>query len=95
MRVVGDATISDTTKFYQLTYGYTLFNDVRRKIRFVAGIYDLDLNYVFNAEGTLTVDSVTASGTIHEEANVFAPLPLIWLNFWYSFTPKWSLDTKV
>lgn len=51
VRVVGDATISDATDFYQLTYGYTLFNDERSSIKFVAGIYGLDLKYVFNAEG--------------------------------------------
>ena len=95
VRVVGDATITDTTNFYQLTYGYTLFNDERSNIKFVAGIYGLDLKYVFNAEGELTEGGVTSSGTIHEEAKVFAPLPLIGLNFWYSFTSKWSLNTKV
>mgnify|MGYP001822515743 FL=1 len=95
VKVVGDATITDTTNFYQLTYGYTLFNDERSNIKFVAGIYGLDLSYVFDAEGELTEDGVTTSGTIHEEAKVFAPLPLIGLNFWYSFTPKWGLNTKV
>ena len=95
VRVVGNATISDTTDFYQLTYGYTLFNDDRSSIRFVAGIYGLDLKYVFDAEGELTQGGVTTSGTIHEEAKVFAPLPLIGLNFWYDFTPDWSLNTKV
>jgi len=95
VRVAGDATISDSTNFYQLDYGYTLFNDDRSKIKFIAGIYSLDLKYVFKAEGDITIDGVTISGEILEEANVFAPLPLIGLDFWFSFTPKWSMATKV
>ncbi len=95
VRVVGDATMSDTTNFYQLDYGYTLFNDDRSKIKLIVGIYSLDLKYVFEAEGDITIDGVTESGSIVEEANVFAPLPLIGLDFWFSFTPKWSMATKV
>ena len=93
--IVGNAKISDTTDFYQLTYGYTLFVDGRSKIKFIAGIYGLDLKYVFEAEGQITEDGVTLARFVYEEANVFAPLPLIGLDFWYSFTPEWALNTKV
>jgi len=55
----------------------------------------LDLKYVFTADGNITVDGVTTSGSILEEADVFAPLPLIGLDFWFSFTPKWSMATTV
>ena len=95
VRIIGNASISDTTDFYQLTYGYTLFNDERSKIKLVAGIYGLDLKYVFEAEGQITEDGVTSAGSVYEEAKVFAPLPLIGLDFWYSFTPEWALNTKV
>jgi len=95
IRVVGDATMSDTTNFYQLDYGYTLFNDDRSKIKLIAGIYTLDLKYVFKAEGDITIEGVTTSGSILEEANVLAPLPLIGLDFWFSFTPEWSMATRV
>ena len=95
IRVVGDASISDTTNFYQLDYGYTLFNDDRSQIKLLAGIYSLDLKYVFKAEGDITIDGVTSSGSILEEADVFAPLPLIGLDFWFSFTPEWSMATTV
>jgi hypothetical protein len=95
IRVVGDATLSDSTKFFQLDYGYALFNDDRSKINLLAGISMLDLKYVFTADGNITVDGVTTPGSILEEANVFAPLPLIGLDFWFSFTPKWSLATTV
>jgi hypothetical protein len=50
---------------------------------------------VFQAEGQITEDGVTRSGSILEEANVFAPLPLIGLDFWYSFTPRWGMSTRV
>jgi hypothetical protein len=95
IRVVGDATMTDTTNFYSLEYGYTLFNDDRSRIKLLAGIYSLDLKYVFEADGDITVDGVTTSGSILEEANVFAPLPLIGLDFWFSFTPEWSMATTV
>ena len=95
IRVVGNATMTDTTNFYRLDYGYTLFNDDRSRIKLLAGIYSLDLKYVFEANGDITVDGVTTSGSILEEASVFAPLPLIGLDFWFSFTPEWSMATTV
>jgi hypothetical protein len=95
IRIVGDATMSDTTNFYRLEYGYTLFNDDRSKIKLLAGIYSLDLKYVFEADGDIIVDGVTTSGSILEEASIFAPLPLIGLDFWFSFTPDWSMATTV
>jgi len=95
VRIIGNVTISDTTDFYDFHYGYTLFNDERSKIKFHAGVYGLDLKYVFEAEGEITTDGVTESGSIYEEAKVFAPLPLIGLDFWYSFTSKWGINTRV
>ena len=88
VRVVGNAKITDATNFYRLNYGYTLFNDDRSKIKLAAGIYGLDLKYVFEAEGQITQDGVTTSGSIKEEAKVFAPLPLVGLDMWFSFTPR-------
>jgi hypothetical protein len=41
--------------------------------------------YVFKAEGDITIDGVTESGFIHEEINVFAPLPLVGIDFLFSF----------
>lgn len=95
VRVQGSAKISDTTNFYRFSYGYTLFNDYRSKIKLHAGIYGLDLKYVFEADGQITEGGVTTPGSIREEANVFAPLPLIGLDFWFSFTPRWSMSTRV
>jgi hypothetical protein len=95
VRIEGDAKISDATNFYRLSYGDTLFNDNRSKIKLHAGIYGLDLKYVFEAEGQITQGGVTTTGSIYEEAKVFAPLPLIGLDLWYSFTPRWGINTKV
>jgi hypothetical protein len=95
VRIEGDAKITDATNFYRLSYGYTLFNDYRSKIKLHAGVYGLDLKYVFEAEGQITREGVTTSGSINEEAKVFAPLPLIGLDLWYSFTPGWGINTRV
>ena len=95
VRIEGDAKITDATNFYRLSYGYTLFNDYRSKIKLHAGVYGLDLKYVFEAEGQITREGVTTSDSINEEAKVFAPLPLIGLDLWYSFTPRWGINTKV
>ena len=95
IEIIGDATITDTTSFYSLDYRYTLFRDDRSRIKLLAGIYGLDLKYVFEAEGEITIDSSSVSDSIIEETSIFAPLPLIGLDFWFSFTPKWSMATKV
>ena len=95
VRIVGHASITDTTNFYRLDYGYNLFNDAHSKIDLMAGIYGLDLKYVFKADGAITINGVTTSGSIEEEAKVFAPLPLIGLNFLFQITPEWSFATKV
>jgi len=96
VRIAGNATIADKTSFYRLDYAYTIFNTATSKIMFDAGIYGLDLKLVFDAEGSISLrDTPIASDTIHKEAEVFAPLPMIGLNIMYSFTPKWSMGTKV
>ena len=48
-----------------------------------------------NAQGEITIDGQTNPGMIEEDASVFAPLPLIGFDFWFAFTPKWSLSTKI
>lgn len=95
VNIVGKTSITDTTNFYRLDYGYNLFNDGHSKIDLMAGIYGLDLKYVFRAEGELTVDGVTTSNSIEEESKIFAPLPLIGLNFRFRITDSWSFTTKL
>ena len=43
----------------------------------------------------MTVDGVTTPGSIEEESDVFAPLPLIGLNFGFRITNSWDFATKV
>lgn len=95
VRIAGNATISDKTSFYRLDYAYTMFNTATSKIMFDAGIYGLDLKLAFDAQGSITIGDQTQSDSIHKEAEVFAPLPMIGVNIMYSFTPDWSMGTKV
>mgnify|MGYP001815456988 FL=1 len=90
-----DVSISDKTKFYNLSYGYTLFQDDRSDVTFVAGINGLDLKLLVEASGQITVGDTSRSDAVVAEANIFAPLPLIGLNFGFSFTPEWSIATKI
>jgi hypothetical protein len=95
VQVVGSASITDTTDFYQLDYGYNLFSDTHSKIDLLAGIYGLDLKYEFKADGDIIIDGVTTSGSIEEETKVFAPLPLIGLDFLFRITDSWYFATKM
>lgn len=96
VRIIGNATIADKTSFYRLDYGYTLFNNATSKIKLDVGVYGLDLKLAFDAEGSITIrDIPIASDSMHKEAEVFAPLPMVGVNILYSFTPQWSLATKV
>ena len=90
-----DVSISDKTKFYNLSYGYTLFQDDRSDVTFVAGINGLDLKLLVEASGQITVGDTSRSDAVVAEANIFAPLPLIGLNFGFSFTSEWSIATKI
>ena len=95
VRVEGNASVTDTTDFYRVDYGYNLFNDSHSKIDLMAGIYGLDLKYVFKAEGTITEGGVSTSDSIEEETKIFAPLPLIGLNFRFRITDSWNFATKL
>ena len=95
IKVLGQARLSDKTSFYQFNYGYSLFNDARSKITLLAGIYSLDMKYEFEASGEISIDGETVSGRTYEQADVFAPLPLIGLDFAFDFTREWSLAAKV
>jgi len=64
VRVEGNVSITDTTDFYRVDYGYNLFNDSHSKIDLMAGIYGLDLKYVFKAEGTITEGGSSTSDSI-------------------------------
>jgi hypothetical protein len=91
----GRATLSDDTKFYFFQYGYSFFKDKRSSVNGVFGISGLDLKYTLEASGELIIDGKRQFDTYYDEASVFAPLPLFGLDFYYAFTPKWSIRSKV
>lgn len=87
--------LSDRTRFYYLSYGYKLFQDDRSAVTLVLGLNGMNLRYVVDASGEITINGITRSAERLIDVNVFAPLPLIGLNFGFLFTPKWSLTTKI
>ena len=88
-------TVEDKSRFYYGGYGYNLFRDDRSSVTLVAGLNAIDLKLVATAEGALTVDGETAEVVEVAEADVLAPLPLLGLNFAFSFTPEWSIATRI
>lgn len=92
--ISGKATLQDKTRFYNINYSYTFFEDDRSHVFGVFGIYGLDLHYTFKADGEITIGDNTELGVYEEEAQVLAPLPLFGLKFWFAFTPKWSISAK-
>jgi hypothetical protein len=88
-------TIEDTSRFYNVSYGYNLFRDDRSHVTFVAGLNILDLRIGAEASGQITVDGDTREQVEIADARVLAPLPLLGLNFGFSFTPDWSIGTRI
>lgn len=91
----GQIVFSDVTRFYNIAYLNTFFEDDRSRILGKFGINSLDIRYALDATGTITYRDATVTSSLHEEAGVVAPLPLFGLDFWYSFTPKWGINTQV
>jgi hypothetical protein len=91
----GTASLDDRTRFYSRNYGSTVFADDRASVRTVFGLYGLDLRYRFEAVGEIRIGDEIDATEITEEASVFAPLPLVGFEFWFSFTRKWSLGSRV
>ncbi len=87
--------VLDTPQFYYLAYGYSLFDDDHSDITLIAGLNILDLNFVAEASGTISVGGDTRSAVDVVETGAAAPLPLVGLNFNTRFTPEWSVSTKV
>ena len=95
VHVAGSATLGDRTRFYNLSYGNTLFSDERSRVSLRIGIYGLDLKYTFEASGEITVGEDTELAVLDEEAALVAPLPVIGFDFWFAFTPRWSINPKI
>jgi len=95
VHVAGSARLRDRTRFYNVSYGNTLFKDERSRVSLKFGIYGLDLKYTFDAEGQITIDDETELGALDEEASLVVPLPVVGFDFWFAFTPKWSINPKI
>ena len=93
--VKANATLTDKTAFTRLFYGYSLFRDERSTVRLLGGLFVLDLQYILEAEGSITVDGVTLKRTLREEVSQVVPLPMFGFDFNFFFTPKWSLDASI
>jgi len=92
----GDIRLQDTSDFYSLNYSYSLFEDERSFVLASFGIFGLDLGLGLEATGgIIDGDTVINQQSLNTNISVFAPLPLIGLDFWYAYTPKWGVGTKV
>jgi hypothetical protein len=93
--VEGDATLTDKTRFFYLNYGYALYRDPRALVRLRAGLYGIDLEYEFNAIGSIEIDGMpVGSGVYNASARQLAPLPLVGIDFWFRITPRWSAGSS-
>jgi hypothetical protein len=92
--VNADLTLTDSTDFLNLDYGYNLFRDNRSSVNFLVGLFILDLNYVFEARGQVEIDGVVQSGRYIQDASVIAPVPNIGLDMDFAFTPEWSVGAQ-
>jgi carbon monoxide dehydrogenase subunit G len=95
VHITGQATFSDDTRFYNLFYAHTLYEDERSHVQGNIGINVLDFRYVLEAQGSITYEDMTTSSSLREDTGITAPLPLFGFDFWYAFTPQWGINTKV
>ncbi|RKZ91430.1 MAG: hypothetical protein DRQ40_09875 [Gammaproteobacteria bacterium] len=93
--VEADLKITDRSRYYYLGYGYNLFRDNRSTITLIAGINGIDLNYSVDTSGQITWNGTINSNEKLLNANIFAPLPMLGMNFGFAFTSKWSMATKI
>lgn len=91
----GQVTFSDDTRFFNLAWLPTFYEDDRSRILGRFGINSMNINYALDAEGTITYEDDSVGGSLYEEAGVIAPLPLVGVNLMYSFSPRWNVSTQV
>jgi hypothetical protein len=95
LRLDGRATLTDDTRFYALTYNYTVFQDSRAFVFASFGIKAIDLEYQFDAVGQVSLDGeVIESGTYSRTIEQFAPIPLAGIDAWFALTDKWSFGAR-
>lgn len=91
----GTVTVFDRSKFFLLNYGYKFSTTPNAVVRGIIGIYGLDLRLGFEGKGQIS-DGVNppVTGTIDDEINTFAPLPLLGLDFWQAIADDWALGAR-
>jgi len=91
----GRATLTDDTRFYALTYNYTVFQDSRAFVFASIGIKAIDLEYQFDAVGQVSLDGeVIETGSYSKTIEQFAPIPLAGIDAWFALTDKWSFGVR-
>ncbi len=87
--------LKDDSRFFNLAYGYNLFEDNRSDVTLIAGLKNIDFRLEAEVRGSLTVNGETQTVAEVFDADVLAPLPLIGMNFGFGFTPKWSISARI
>ena len=96
LNITGTALLRDDSKFYGLTYNYTLFQDDRAFLFASLGLNAIDLEYTFDARGTISIgDEPIDSGVYTESLRQFSPFPLIGLDSWFLLTQRWAFGARV
>jgi hypothetical protein len=95
LAIKGDIKMSDKSRFYNLSYNYSIYHDDRAYVFLSLGINTIDLKYRVDAEGTIDFDGTPiVSAEYSQEVNQIAPLPMIGIDAWFALTPKWAFGTK-
>jgi hypothetical protein len=91
LEITGKINMSDESRFYSLSYNYSLYHDDRAYVFLALGLNAIDLKYRLDAEGTLLPEL----GKKSREVNQIAPLPMIGIDAWFALTPRWAFGTKL
>jgi hypothetical protein len=95
LSVNGLARLADDTRFYSLTYNYTLFHDSRAFLFASLGLNVIDLEYRLDAEGEIRLGGeLIDSGNFTRPVQQTAPLPMFGLDAWFVITDKWSFGAR-
>ena len=95
LNLTGFARLQDDSRFYGATYNYTLLQDDRALVTATVGINVIDLEYRFDASGTISIGDVPIeSGEYVETISQIAPLPTIGIDTSFVLTPKWAFGAR-
>jgi hypothetical protein len=95
VNISGNVKLEDNTSFITFTYDYAFYSDDRALLLLNVGLYGIDLDYQLNATGSISLGEIAVVGEYKQRANVFAPVPLIGLDAWFTLTDKWMVGSKL